>query len=32
MFCVPTESPINITGFERIDPKNWRSPVGPIPG
>ncbi|HLI67890.1 MAG TPA: FkbM family methyltransferase [Caulobacteraceae bacterium] len=32
MFCVPRESPLAITGFERIDPKNWRSPVGPIPG
>jgi FkbM family methyltransferase len=27
MLCVPNESPISISGFERIDPKNWRSPV-----
>jgi len=31
MFCVPRESALAITGFERIDPANWRSPVGPIP-
>jgi len=31
MFCAPNESGISISGFERIDPKNWRSPVGPIP-
>ena len=31
MFCVPKESALSISGFERIDPKNWRSPVGPIP-
>ncbi|HXQ47058.1 MAG TPA: FkbM family methyltransferase [Caulobacteraceae bacterium] len=32
MFCTPNESELSITGFERIDPNNWRSPVGPIPG
>ena len=31
MFCVPKESALAISGFERIDPTNWRSPVGPIP-
>jgi FkbM family methyltransferase len=32
MFCVPAESAVAITGFERIDPTNWRSPVPPIAG
>ena len=31
MFCTPNESSLTVTGFERIDPANWRSPVGPIP-
>lgn len=31
MLCAPNESGLAISGFERIDPKNWRSPVGPIP-
>jgi FkbM family methyltransferase len=31
MFCAPNESGLAISGFERIDPKNWRSPAGPIP-
>jgi FkbM family methyltransferase len=31
MFCTPNERGLSISGFERIDPKNWRSPVGPIP-
>jgi FkbM family methyltransferase len=31
MFCAPSESGLSITGFERVDPSNWRSPVGPIP-
>ena len=30
MLCLPKESPIGVTGFERIDPANWRSPLKPI--
>jgi FkbM family methyltransferase len=30
MLCMPTESSLAISGFERIDPQNWRSPVPPI--
>ena len=30
MLCAPKESRLNVTGFERIDPANWRSPVTPI--
>lgn len=30
MLCVPSESGIGITGFEEIDPNNWRSPVSAI--
>jgi FkbM family methyltransferase len=32
MLCVPNESGMSIAGFDRIDPKNWRSPVRAIPG
>lgn len=30
MLCMPKESAVAVTGFERIDPANWRSPVAPI--
>ncbi len=30
MLCLPKESPVSVTGFERIDPTDWRSPVRPI--
>ena len=30
MLCMPKESPVSVTGFERIDPTGWRSPVRPI--
>jgi FkbM family methyltransferase len=30
MLCLPRESAPAITGFERIDPNNWRSPLSPI--
>ena len=30
MLCLPKESPVSVTGFERIDPTDWRSPVPPI--
>jgi FkbM family methyltransferase len=31
MLCTPNESGLTISGFERIDPSNWRSPIAPIP-
>ena len=30
MLCMPKESPVVVSGFERIDPANWRSPLTPI--
>jgi FkbM family methyltransferase len=30
MFCAPRERGLTATGFERIDPDNWRSPIPPI--
>jgi FkbM family methyltransferase len=30
MLCLPKESSVSVTGFERIDPTDWRSPVRPI--
>jgi FkbM family methyltransferase len=30
MLCTPKESPVAVTGFERIDPADWRSPLTPI--
>jgi FkbM family methyltransferase len=32
MLCLPAESSIAVTGFERIDPANWRSPIKPLGG
>jgi FkbM family methyltransferase len=32
MLCMPQESSVSVTGFERIDPANWRSPIKPIGG
>jgi FkbM family methyltransferase len=32
MFCPPREWEMNVTGLERIDPNNWRSPIAPIVG
>jgi FkbM family methyltransferase len=30
MLCLPKESKLAVTGFERIDPADWRSPLPPI--
>jgi FkbM family methyltransferase len=30
MLCLPKESQMGVSGFERIDPANWRSPLTPI--
>jgi len=30
MFCPPKERGLQVTGFERIDPTNWTSPIKPI--
>lgn len=32
MLCTPRERAVPITGFERIDPSNWRSPMPAIEG
>jgi len=30
MLCIPSESGVTVSGFEPIDPGDWRSPVAPI--
>ena len=30
MLCLPKESSVAVSGFERIDPAGWRSPLKPI--
>src|SRR6185437_3917126 len=32
MLCMPAESAVTVTGFEQVDPANWRSPITPIGG
>jgi FkbM family methyltransferase len=31
MLCVPKARPFPVTGFEPIDPSNWRCPIIPLP-